>query len=275
MAAQVRSSLLNLYAKAFSSGPLSTINAFLLDASLRASGFNNYTNARLSGETFFVETVLPKITPKICVDVGANVGAYTSALMSLETVDAVYAFEPLPETFEKLIQLKQRFGDRLVAINKAVGQKNERTEIFYNPAAVSQASLYAKDAEVSYVANSCSLEVEVVTLDEFFTGISTDGDIDFIKIDAEGFEFEVLQGSQRLIMKHSPMMIQIEHNVHHLRRNQTILSFAALMQGYDLFQMLPSRLVRRDPEDPLSNIFVFSNYVFVRKDLSEIASVRS
>ncbi len=106
----------------------------------------------------------------------------------------------------------------------------------------------------------------MITLDSYFADIAEVRQIDFIKIDTEGFEYEVLVGAQNIIAAFRPKMIQIEYNRHHIFTGRTLYSFAALLAEYEMFQMLPGRLARRDPTDPLSNIFCFSNFVFVRKD---------
>ena len=39
-----------------------------------------------------------------------------------------------------------------------------------------------------------------------------------------------------------------------------------LLPDYSLFQLLPHGIVERDPADPLANIFLFSNFVFILQD---------
>jgi FkbM family methyltransferase len=264
----VRRFILDIYAKTFSSKRLAAFNELLFQASLRARGYNNYSNLGLSGERHFIEKILRKLQPAVCVDVGANVGCYSQQLLSIESVKEVHAFEPLAEPFSRLEAMKREYGDRLVTVNKGVGQRNETMTIHYDPNATSLASLCSQNKEISFINNMATAEIEVVTLDHYFSRISPASSLDFIKIDTEGYEYEVLIGAQETIDNLKPKMIQIEHNLYHALRSQTIYFLASKLEEYDLFQMLPRRLVQRDPVDPAANLFFFSNFLFIRKDLS-------
>jgi hypothetical protein len=95
--------------------------------------------------------------------------------------------------------------------------------------------------------------------------------IDLLKIDTEGWEGECLLGAEELLHEMPPKMIQIEFNSHHLFSSRTLLVFSKLLPGFTAFQMIPygSGLLRRDLELPESNIFYYSNFVFVRNDVAE------
>jgi hypothetical protein len=49
-------------------------------------------------------------------------------------------------------------------------------------------------------------------------------------------------------------------------RGHTVLSLANRLDGYGVFQLLPNRLVRRDPAAPLTNLFKLSKLVLIRGD---------
>jgi hypothetical protein len=55
---------------------LNQITEFLLSHALSARGYNNYRNNHESGESYFIEEILGKTNPKLCIDVGANIGSY-------------------------------------------------------------------------------------------------------------------------------------------------------------------------------------------------------
>ena len=117
---------------------------------------------------------------------------------------------------------------------------------------------------VPYVKNEKTRLIPVVSLDDFIAskGISK---VDLIKIDTEGFEMEVLKGAKRTIENLKPKFIQIEYNWHQMFTRTPIFYFSELLSDYDLFQLIPNGWVKRDPKDPLANIFMFANFVFVRR----------
>jgi hypothetical protein len=91
--------------------------------------------------------------------------------------------------------------------------------------------------------------------------------IDFIKIDTEGFEYDVLLGAKNTIMKYKPKFVQIEMNWHALFRNNSLLMISTELQEYRCFQILPfgSLLYEVDPRSPIRNFYQLSNFLFIHK----------
>jgi FkbM family methyltransferase len=122
----------------------------------------------------------------VALDVGAHIGIWSCALA--EQFERVYAFEPVCENFECLCANVPR---NVSCYNVAVGAA---------PGTCSMVLLTG--------ANSgCWRQVSgreniVVTLDE----LSIDG-VDFIKLDVEGAEGFVLEGSRRLLKQSKPLIV--------------------------------------------------------------------
>ena len=111
------------------------------------------------------------------------------------------------------------------------------------------------------------------SLDDWWLGTPDPEPLDFIKIDSEGWEADILDGGAQTIRRLRPVAVQLEFNRHHLFRGHTFLSLARRLDGYGVFQLLPNRMVRRDPAAPLTNLFEFSNFVFIGSD--RIAAVEA
>ena len=255
--------LLRIYVWLFSKGYLKIFNDILLEATLRTKGYNNYLNNKDSGESFFIKKILAPTNPKVCIDIGANIGNYSKELLMKTNTDVI-AFEPIPFVFSELKDNLKKFKNRVVFENFGIGSENKSLKINYNNEKTTHAS-FAKEAEkVDFVNNNLSKIVKVITLDSYIikNKIKT---LDFIKIDTEGFEPEVFKGALRSIKKLKPRFIQMEFNWHHLFRNTTLNYYAELLNGYDVYQLTCNGWIKRDPKHPLSNIFFFSNFVFVRQ----------
>jgi FkbM family methyltransferase len=242
---------------------LSQVTDFLLTQALCARGYNNFRNSEESGEAFFIKSVLAPTSPKLCLDIGANVGNYTCELLRA-TNSKVISFEPLPGAFRSMQEQVREFSDRVILENKGVGAANEDLVIHFSPNALSQASFSEEVKNVSYVSNEEQALVPVVTLDSYCQEHQI-SEIDFIKIDTEGYEAEVFKGAERVLHEIKPKFIQIEFNWHQLFRNTSLHYFSELLPEYQVFQLLPNGWINRDPRSPLSNIFEFSNFVFVRR----------
>lgn len=244
-------------------------NRKYINRALAAYGYGNSNLGGNSGEDYLIRTVLPKLNPAIVFDVGANVGGYSRLMLEALPLAKVYSFEPLAEPLEALTTLEEEFGDRAVAVGLGVGNENREMDIHFSPDATSHASFSAEAADVPYVSNAEIRRITVTTLDTYCATQLPESTVDFIKIDTEGFEAEVLQGAQTVLAQHRPMAIQIEFNWHHMFRSHSLYYLSRFLEGYEVFQLVPDGMARRDVKDPLSNIFVFSNFVFLRSDLIE------
>ena len=135
------------------------------------------------------------------VDVGANVGAYT-ILASKVVGSRSIAFEPLPETVERLRDqvLINKIGEIVDVRNIGVGERKGALFFTNNYDTVNRVSLVGKTKN--------STRVEVVALDEELTpGVPY-----FFKIDVEGFEYHVITGATKLLSSNSVTAVILELN---------------------------------------------------------------
>lgn len=242
-----------------------------LELALHGRGYNNCCDPRRTGEEKFIQ-LLAKYNPSLCLDIGANSGTYSRRLLELTNTQVV-AFEPLPAAFLQLKALEQEYPDRFRAVNSGVGEVTTSRTLHYGDLVSTHATFSADVNEIEHLKlqNINTMVVQMVDLDSFiekefkFSGTS----IDFIKVDTEGYEYEVLLGATRTIAKLKPKFIQIEYDLHQLYRNQTLLSLSALIPDYQAYQLLPYGLglVKRNLKSASTNFYHYSNYVFVRPDV--------
>jgi FkbM family methyltransferase len=258
-----------VYVMIFGRKIMQPINNLIFSLSLKGKGYMNYGSFKDSGEKFFINLIKDEL--KLSLDIGANVGNYTKMLLS-DTNSKVISFEPLPEAFKKLKLIKSSFNDRLEIHNVAIGIKDEVLELFYGTEKSEKASLMKDLEKISFIKeqNKNKVSVQVRQLD-YFQSYFEDKVIDFIKIDTEGFEYDVLMGAKNILKFHQPKFIQVEFNWHQLIKKQTLYNFSELIKFSDVFKILPhgNKLLHIDPFRPENNIYHLSNYVFIRKDISD------
>jgi FkbM family methyltransferase len=143
-----------------------------------------------------LELLLVHSPPPVCVDVGANRGEITAAMLRLCPAARVHAFEPSPQCHAIL---RERFANdpRVTLVNSGLGSEEGAREFH----------LYANDHLSSFLqlqtgtANPFESEPEVAremvrltTLDLFAAehGLQQ---IDLLKIDTQGYDLRVLQGA--------------------------------------------------------------------------------
>lgn len=247
------------------------LNDILFSLTLNAKGYKNFGNFKKTGEKKFINRINKELL--FCLDIGANVGEYTDLILS-ETKAKIISFEPLPKAFEDLKKLEKSNAERLKVFNIALGDKNEILDLNYS-SEKSQTASFSKDLNKLSFYNfkdNKKIKTKISTLDDFFFENQDlfEENIDLIKIDAEGFEFEIINGAKEIIKKRPPKYIQLEFNWHQLFKRQTMCNFSKLLSDYDLYQILPhgNDLIKVDANRPEANIFHLANFVFIRKDIS-------
>jgi FkbM family methyltransferase len=139
------------------------------------------------------------------VDVGANVGLVSLYAAACSAPGGlVYAFEPLGENaalLRRSIRLNG-FERRILVVESAVSSDLDLTHLTF----FASASVSGMDAESSLRASGASsreITVANTTLDSFFADKPK---VDFIKVDTEGAEWEVIAGARRLIARDRPVL---------------------------------------------------------------------
>lgn len=123
--------------------------------------------------------ILKKNDIQVCIDVGVNVGNYSSDL--IQYLDCtVYALEPLSSSFERLVSHSHEFPEKLIPVRVALANFTGKSNIRAK-SPLSETATLSKEGE-SFGA--IQEEVSVTTLDALVKERSLNR-IDFIKIDTE------------------------------------------------------------------------------------------
>ena len=159
-------------------------------------------------------------TDPIIFDVGANKGQSIEKYLKLFGNPTIHSFEPIKEEINKL-EKKYQNNKNIYLNNFALGEKNEIKD--FNITAKSDNSSFneitlgtewlktrSRQNNTSELAYVKKIEkVKVSTLDEYVKFNNIDK-IDLIKIDTQGYEDKVLEGSQNTIKGNKISVIQTE-----------------------------------------------------------------
>lgn len=187
------------------------------------------------------------------IDIGANYGVY--ALSMAKTVGPtgrVWAFEPGSDTARLLAEGISANGFTNVVLDqRALSSTLGTAQLNLNKNSELNALVHGKPT------TNMSETVLLATLDECMARYGW-RDIDFIKIDAEGEEVNILKGGERFFSELSPL-VQYEVNSGADLHRVLVQDFAAL--GYDSYRLVPglNLLVpfdaRTPPDEFLLNLF--------------------
>ncbi len=150
--------------------------------------------------------VLEYLAPGFVVlDVGGNVGQ-TAMTMGLKVGNTgkVYSFEPFPDTYKKFLHnlsLNQNIVN-VDAINIALGAEAAELQMYVK---VTFNSGENRLVSATQLQDGSLVTVQVSTIDAFVQSASL-SKIDFMKIDVEGFEMNVLKGAGQTLKTHRPTL---------------------------------------------------------------------
>lgn len=145
----------------------------------------------------------------VFVDVGANTGIYTikAAQHFGGNAGVVLALEPFPDVLATFYHSVQANGFSNVRLRNFCASDRTGTATFWMNGGKPHAfSLQRSDPQAA------SFSTLAVRLDDLFEWEGLDR-LDYLKIDAEGAEVQVLSGAKALIAKHRPI-IQAEVSIH-------------------------------------------------------------
>lgn len=136
---------------------------------------------------FIVKSLSSNSEKKVAIDIGANIGLFTAYLATFPST-SVHSFEPVPQTFSRLeTNIKNNsLKDKAILNRLAVGdtQGSIKFAISNDSPATNKVSTSESDHDI---------EVTVTTLDQYCEDNHIDY-VDFLKIDVEGMETQVLRG---------------------------------------------------------------------------------
>jgi FkbM family methyltransferase len=171
---------------------------------------------------------LPDLHFRSIIDVGANVGQSVERYLVEFPGSVVHCFEPVPSTFDQLFE--KFVGNPRVHLHKlALGSKPG-------------AAMMRPDGGSSTfrVSSDGYVPVEIGTLDEFCASQGIQH-VNFLKVDTEGFDLEVLMGAVELIARSAIDVVQVEVGMsprHHVHvRFEDVKAFME-SKGMELFSII-------------------------------------
>ena len=141
------------------------------------------------------------------IDVGANAGYWTLPLS--KRFDKVMSLEPDPQNFQKLsrnLELNLRLGEKVTALNIAAGSEHGELSLSVRRSIDDDGHL--NTGMSSFLASTDVVEttqVQVQTLDSLVSSLQLK-DVKLIKIDVEGFEYNVLVGASTTLENQKPLV---------------------------------------------------------------------
>ena len=134
----------------------------------------------------------------IVIDVGSNIGLTTLILSQFVPNGRVISIEPNPEIFE-ILELNMKHNEIKNVSNFQIAISDSQGQVSFNPDSAFGHLLHQHNQ------NSNGISVEATTIDLLVESLDLQK-VDFIKIDVEGFEPNVIAGAKKTIARFQPVI---------------------------------------------------------------------
>lgn len=225
------------------------------------AGLSNHgTDMERNGECWLLERVA-SLRPSVLFDVGANIGDWTGHARRAMPDVAIHVFEAMPDTYARMADELARH-DGLVLNHLALGDGSSDHLDMWMPRDHTEATAVREAG-----GDGPAVSVPATSGDRYVAEHGIDH-IDLLKIDVEGFEWEVLAGFVRTIAEGRVDVVQFEHTTWQaVPARRWLGDYVALFEqaGFVVGKLMPNHLdvhayTYGDEQFP------GANYVAVRRD---------
>ena len=234
----------------------------------RFNGENN-DDVTTNGELTLLKCFLGRHTLLTVFDVGANVGDWARLALSINPDIQLHCFEPSRFTFERLKSSHWPEGCSLN--NFGLGSKSEERVLYIFEPGSGMNSLHQRHGleDRGWKPNSRSEVVLLRTLDEYCAEKGIDH-IDFVKVDVEGHELEVLRGARRTLGESAISAVQFEYGGCNIDSRALLLDLFAFWAdyGYCVFKLFPDGPRLIEPYSQRLENFQYANYLALARDFA-------
>jgi len=198
------------------------------------------------------------------LDIGSNIGFYSSFFSEVAGNGHVYCFEPDRINFRHLRETLEGKSN-VTLVQKAVAEKSGRMKLYTS-------SLLNVDHRTYASENSNgSYEVEKISIDDYVSGKFK---VDFIKMDIQGYETEALKGMDKTLSENHDIIVFMEFWPYGLQRSGS--SAAQLYdllagKGFHIYRINEKEMVpftREDATTMKAEYYADCNLILKRKDNS-------
>jgi FkbM family methyltransferase len=223
------------------------------------NNLDSYTN----GEYRVLLSLIPDC--RIVFDVGANRGDWSETVTTINPTLEVHAFEPSRTTFAELSAKRLA---RVTLNNVGLGAVAEQRELYAFGADSELCSLYPRaglEDDYGIETPTSGEPVTISTVDAYCATAGIDA-IDFLKIDTEGHDLQVLRGAAGMIGRKAVRYIQFEYGAANIDSRDLLKDFFTFFDGtgYSLHKIHPDGYSHYPRYNHRVENFQYQNWLAVR-----------
>jgi len=146
----------------------------------------------------FIKLEFPSAVEGLCIDAGANIGNHSVFFGKI--FKRVFSFEPNPKVY-KLLEVNTFENENIETFNFGLSSQAKEVNLYCD-----ELNLGGSSQEAQESLNKVTVKMEKLDDIDF-----NDEKVNFIKIDVEGHEIQLLEGAKKTIQKHKPIIAFEQH----------------------------------------------------------------
>ena len=198
----------------------------------------------------------------VAIDVGANIGNHS--VFFSKFFKKVYSFEPNPKTF-KLLEINSKLSNNIYVKKMGLSNKEVISNLLENKSNIGGSKLTNKKSEKT-------IDIKLTTLDQEINIIKEK--INLLKIDVEGHEFEVIQGSKDTIKRFRPIIV-FEQQLNDFPDNFRKIQKFLVDLNYNQFGVIKRKSNLQFLNKPWINKYIFRFLCLITKEFYSIEITES
>ena len=241
------------------------LNKILSDINfLMGKGFSGPNS--ITDEVKSVKRILNSNIPTHIIDVGASSGEYTDTLIKEFPDVKIICFEPSKISFE-VINSKFKNNKNIICEKIALSDRNGESYLYSNSPGSRLGSLTKRKLDHFNIEFEYKEIVKLNKLDTYLEKATYNSKIDFMKLDAEGHELEILKGASKSLKKIK--LIQFEFGGSNIDSKTYFQDFWYFFKenNFKLYRITPfgpAQIRKYQEED---EYFKTTNYLALNKSL--------
>lgn len=219
----------------------------------------NNDNPESNGEYAWLRTILPNC--RIVFDVGAHHGNWAAYALSINPALELHCFEPSPTTFTTLQQ--RVFPPTVHRVNIGLSDQQGIAELHVFPDEPMMNSVYGRTGIA--IASTSTETITLDALDRYCASAGIER-IDLLKMDVEGHELSVLQGSTEMLARGAIRAIQFEYGGCNIDARVLLKDLFAVLEahGYRVSKLFPDGAHLLPGYEQRLETFQYQNFVATR-----------
>jgi len=204
---------------------------------------------------------------RIAFDVGAYLGEWTKFALGVNPNLNIHCFEPSRSSF---LELTAALPASVICNNVALSSRRGTAKLYVWGKRSGNNSLYRRSGLKQSWGIGLAPYRQLVKLDtiDHYCAVHHINQVDFIKIDVEGHELEVLKGMRQLIKRGGAMMVQFEYGGTYIDSRTLLKDIFEFFHktSYRLYKIFPNRIEQVPQYDVRHENLSYQNWVAIRRD---------